>query len=40
VTAPLAVAGHMGEHFGVARRVLNAVTGRYLFPVREQCFGR
>jgi hypothetical protein len=40
VTAPLAVAGHMGEHFGVARWVLNAVTGRYLFPVREQCFGR
>lgn len=40
VTAPLAVAGHMGEHFGAARRVLNAVTDRYLFPLREQWFGR
>jgi hypothetical protein len=39
VTAPLAVAGHMGEHFGDARRVVNAVTDRYLFPVREQWFG-
>ena len=39
VTAPLAVAGHIGEHFGDARRVVNAVTDRYLFPVREQWFG-
>jgi hypothetical protein len=40
VTAPLAVAGHMGEHFSDARRVLNAVTDRYLFPIREHWFGR
>jgi hypothetical protein len=40
VTDPLAVAGHMGEHFADARRVLNAVTDRYLFPIREQWFGR
>jgi hypothetical protein len=39
VTGSLAVAGHMGEHFAEARRVLNAVTDRYLFPVREQWFG-
>ncbi|HUJ66093.1 MAG TPA: hypothetical protein VLX59_11175 [Acidimicrobiales bacterium] len=39
VTAPLAVAGYIGEHFGDARRVVNAVTDRYLFPVREQWFG-
>ncbi len=35
----LAVAGHMAEHFRDARRVLNAVTDRYLFPLREQWFG-
>ena len=39
VTTTLAVAGHMAEHFRDARRVLNAVTDRYLFPVREQWFG-
>jgi hypothetical protein len=39
VTASLAVAGYIGEHFGEARRVVNAVTDRYLFPVREQWFG-
>jgi hypothetical protein len=39
VTAPLAVAGHIGEHFGDARRVVNAVTDQYLFPIREQWFG-
>jgi hypothetical protein len=39
VTGSLAVAGHMGEHFAEARRVLNAVTDRYLFPLREQWFG-
>jgi hypothetical protein len=40
VTTPLAVAGTIGEQFGTARRVLNAVTDRYLFPIREQWFGR
>jgi len=39
VTATLAVAGHMAEHFRDARRVLNAVTDRYLFPLREHWFG-
>lgn len=39
LTATLAVAGHMGEHFREARRVLNTVTDRYLFPLREQWFG-
>ncbi|MGO9878787.1 MAG: hypothetical protein ACLPSM_05465 [Acidimicrobiales bacterium] len=39
VTTTLTVAGHMGEHFRDARRVLNAVTDRYLFPLREQWFG-
>jgi hypothetical protein len=38
VTTTLAVAGHMAEHFRDARRVLNAVTDRYLFPWREQWF--
>lgn len=39
VTATLVVAGHMGHHFGEARRVLNAVTDRYLFPWRQKWFG-
>jgi hypothetical protein len=39
VTTTLAVAGHMADHFREARRVLNAVTDRYLFPLREQWFG-
>jgi len=39
VTGTLVVAGYMGEHFGQARRVLNAVTDRYLFPLREQWYG-
>jgi hypothetical protein len=39
VTATLAVTGHMAAHFRDARRVLNAVTDRYLFPLREQWFG-
>lgn len=38
VTGSLSVAGYMGEHFAEARRVLNAVTDRYLFPIREQWF--
>lgn len=40
VTGSLEVAGHMSRHFHDARRVLNAVTDRYLFPYREQWFGR
>jgi hypothetical protein len=39
VTGSLVVAGYMGEHFDQARRVLNAVTDRYLFPMRDQLFG-
>jgi hypothetical protein len=39
ITASLDVASYMGEHFGQGRRVLNAVTDRYLFPLREQWFG-
>jgi len=39
VTTTLAVAGYVAEHFRDARRVLNAVTDRYLFPLREQWFG-
>ncbi len=39
LTASLAVAGYVAEHFRDARRVLNAVTDRYLFPLREQWFG-
>ncbi len=39
VTATLSVAGHMADHFGEARRVLNAVTDRYLFPWRQRWFG-
>ena len=39
VTSSLAVAGHIADHFGDARRVLNAVTDRYLFPLRDQWFG-
>ena len=38
VTGTLAVAGYMADHFREARRVLNAVTDRYLFPWREQWF--
>jgi hypothetical protein len=39
VTATLSVAGHMADHFGDARRVLNTVTDRYLFPWRQRWFG-
>ena len=39
MTAGLAVAAEMGERFGEARRVLNVVTDRYLFPLRGQWFG-
>jgi len=30
----------IADHFGDARRILNVVTDRYLFPLREQWFGR
>jgi hypothetical protein len=39
-TWSLDAAAYMGEHFSEARRVLNAVTDRFLFPLREQWFGR
>lgn len=39
VVGTLAVTRHMAEHFDDARRVLNAVTDRYLFPWRGQWFG-
>lgn len=39
VTTTLEVAGQMGSHFDEARRVLNVVTDRYLFPLRSQWFG-
>jgi hypothetical protein len=31
---------HVAEHFSDARRILNVVTDTYLFPLREQWFGR
>ncbi len=40
LTWSLEAARYMGEHFSDARRVLNTVTDRYLFPLREQWFGR
>jgi hypothetical protein len=33
-------AAEMGERFGDARRFLNVVTDRYLFPLRDRWFGR
>lgn len=39
VTASFSVVDYMADHFRHARRVLNAVTDRYLFPLREQWFG-
>ena len=38
-TASVSVAADYGEHFADARRILNSVTDRYLFPLREQWFG-
>jgi hypothetical protein len=35
-----AAAADIGDRFGDARRVLNLVTDRYLFPVRDRWFGR
>ena len=39
MTPGLALAAEMGGRFAEARRVLNVVTDRYLFPVRESWFG-
>ncbi|HLI14876.1 MAG TPA: hypothetical protein VKV23_02335 [Acidimicrobiales bacterium] len=39
VTGSLAVVADMAERFATARRVLNVVTDRYLFPIRGQWFG-
>ena len=39
-SATLATAAEVGERFDDARRVLNVVTDRYLFPVRDGWFGR
>ena len=38
-TASLAAAEEYGERFNDARRILNSVTDRYLFPLRQQWFG-
>ena len=40
VSGSVAVLGAMAEHFTDARRILNVVTDQYLFPRREQWFGR
>jgi hypothetical protein len=40
LSADLRTAAAIGERFTDARRVLNVVTDRYLFPLREQWFGR
>jgi hypothetical protein len=39
IPADLRVLGELGERFGEARRILNVLTDRYLFPFREQWFG-
>ena len=39
-TASVQVLESIAEHFTDARRILNAVTDAYLFPLREQWFGR
>ena len=38
-TASVSVAADYGERFNDARRILNSVTDRYLFPLRQQWFG-
>jgi hypothetical protein len=40
LSADLRTAAAVGERFTEARRVLGVVTDRYLFPLREQWFGR
>ena len=39
VPAGVAVAGELAERFSHARRILNVVTDRYLFPFRSELFG-
>lgn len=38
VTGTLAVVGQVADHFREARRALNVVTDRYLFPLRSRWF--
>src|SRR5205823_279305 len=38
-TAMAGVLGELSENFATARRVLNFVTDRYLFPLRQRWFG-
>jgi hypothetical protein len=33
------VLGDVSENFAVARRILNFLTDRYLYPMRRQWFG-
>ena len=40
VSGSVAVLGAIAEHFTDARRILNVVTDLYLFPLRDQWFGR
>jgi hypothetical protein len=39
IPASIAVAGELAVRFGQARRILNVITDRYLFPFRSQLFG-
>jgi hypothetical protein len=39
MTSGLDVVNQIGERFGDARRILNAVTDQYLFPIRQRWFG-
>ncbi len=39
ITGALAVVDQMSERFSEARRILNAVTDQYLFPIRGRWFG-
>ncbi|MCU4186579.1 hypothetical protein K6U06_19600 [Acidiferrimicrobium sp. IK] len=39
LTFSLEVVADLAEHFADARRILNVVTDRYLFPLRQQWFG-
>ena len=39
-SASMQAVATIAEHFADARRILNVVTDQYLFPLREQWFGR
>jgi hypothetical protein len=39
VPADLRILGELPERFGEARKILNVLTDRYLFPFRQQWFG-